>query len=206
MLNLDLFKIVDKKTNSITYGCNQLWYRTMWQRRAGCGPSVVSNIFIYLYYYQYFNKINPLTKREAISIMEEVWGYVTPSLRGVNTTKMLFDGALAYAHSIGTELAYSFLDIPEDQRMRPPIDEIIEFIQEGLAKDTPIAFLNLCNGKEEKLYRWHWVTLISLNVSEDQKCIKVEILDDGKIINIDLLLWNNTTTLGGGFVYFYKNE
>ncbi len=204
MLNLDLFKIIDEEKNILSYGCNQLWYHTEWQRRAGCGPSVVSNIFIYLFHHYFFCTNNAISKSWALLVMEEVWDYVTPSMRGVNTTKMLFDGAAGYAQSKSLTLNYSFLDIPNDNRLRPKMDEIIEFIEKGLAKNTPIAFLNLCNGKEARLYRWHWVTLVRLIVDQNYSHIMADILDDGKLFSIDLGLWVDTTTLGGGFVYFYK--
>jgi hypothetical protein len=203
MLDLDLLKIMDDENNIMSYGCNQLWYHTEWQRRAGCGPSVVSNIFIYLFHHYFFDKWAEVTKDKAINIMEEVWDYVTPSMRGVNTTKMLFDGAIEYAQSKSLTLNYSFLDIPNDNKSHLKMDEIIEFIEKGLAKNTPIAFLNLCNGKEERLYRWHWVTLVAVKVDKNQNNVCADILDDGEIFSIDLLLWLNTTTLGGGFVYFY---
>jgi len=45
------------------------------------------------------------------------------------------------------------------------------------------------------------VTIISLEYIEN-KGIYVYILDEGAIKRINLTLWYNTTTLGGGFVYF----
>jgi hypothetical protein len=69
-----------------------------------------------------------------------------------------------------------------------------------------VAFLNLCNGSEKKLDRWHWVTLISLEYAEGGERVFADILDAGIIKRIDLALWYKTTTLGGGFVYFTARD
>ena len=80
--------------------------------------------------------------------------------------------------------------------------DVVYFLEGALHQDSPVAFLNLCNGDENNLEPWHWVTIISLEYSEDGKCVFIEILDEGLIKKIDLLLWYDTTTYGGGFVYF----
>jgi hypothetical protein len=30
-------------------GCEQEWFGTLWQRRSGCGPTVASNLMLYLH-------------------------------------------------------------------------------------------------------------------------------------------------------------
>ena len=87
--------------------------------------------------------------------------------------------------------------------MRPGFDEIVDFITQGLQKDAPVAFLNLCNGEEKNLDRWHWVTIIASDVKSPDEII-ISISDEGRIKYINLSLWVKTTTLGGGLVYFYK--
>jgi hypothetical protein len=78
---------------------------------------------------------------------------------------------------------------------------LLKFLEEALSKDSPIAFLNLCNGIEKNLECWHWVTIISLEYMENEEQTFVNILDDGQIKKIDLALWYNTTRKNGGFVY-----
>jgi hypothetical protein len=92
--------------------------------------------------------------------------------------------------------------VPEDKSIRPELADLVIFIEEALLKDVPVAFLNLCNGDENNLEPWHWVTIISLDYADDENSVFVNILDGGLIKKIDLSLWYNTTTLGGGFVYF----
>ena len=69
-----------------------------------------------------------------------------------------------------------------------------------------MAFLNLCNGEEKNLDRWHWVTIISLEYAKDKNQVLANILDEGVIKKISLSLWYHTTTLGGGFVYFTNSS
>lgn len=205
--NLDLFKIMDQTTGQTSYGCQQLWYPKKWQRLAGCGPTVATNLFFYLSH----NRA-PLELEEGsnskgywISLMEQMWQYVTPSMRGVNTTQRFYKPLLSFMKTKGLLADYRFCDIPKEKSQRPEFQEIVDFLGEALIKDAPIAFLNLDNGEVKNLDRWHWVTIISLEYNEDGTNAFVNILDEGQIKNIDLLLWFKTTTLGGGFVYFRIN-
>ncbi len=200
--NQKLLTVVDDSTENIYYGCNQAWYPTDWQRRAGCGPSVATNLFGYL-----FNEPdNSNSKKKWLSLMEDVWEYVTPTTRGMPTTQLFYESALAYAQAKGLNIKYKYCDVPEDVSCRPTFQEILRFIETGLLEDVPVAFLNLCNGEEQCLYRWHWVTIIELACGENPGSASVTILDEGMRKTVDLALWYQTTTLGGGFVYFISSS
>ena len=93
-------------------------------------------------------------------------------------------------------------DMPEDVAGRPALRDVVWFIEEALQNDAPVAFLNLCNGEEHCLYRWHWVTIVALDFAPDGSRAAATILDEGRQLDIDLAVWHNTTTLGGGFVWF----
>jgi hypothetical protein len=202
--NPDLFKILDEDTHEIHHGCDQQWYATIWQRLAGCGPTAASNLIFYLCLSRNTSgsRQGLLNKKNCLSLMEEIWEYVTPTIHGVSTTKLFYEAVLSYAKSKGLDIQYHFYDLPKDKSCRPRLFELLQFLEEALGKDTPIAFLNLCNGAEKNLERWHWVTIISLEYKENEDYAFVNILDDGRIKKIDLALWYNTTTKSGGFVYF----
>lgn len=201
---INLFMVIDESKNETHYGCNQEWYATKWQRLSGCGPSVASNIYFYLSHTQSSLELEKgfNSKETWLSLMEEIWEYITPSIRGVHTTKMFYEPMLTYTKFKGLNVEYRFCDVPKDKARRPKLSEILSFLEQALSKDAPIAFLNLCNGEEKNLDRWHWVTIISLEY-DDKDSLFVSILDEGKIKKIDLSLWYNTTKLGGGFIYFY---
>jgi hypothetical protein len=200
--NIDIFKVLDENNENAYYGCNQEWYTSEWQRRSGCGPSVACNIITYLHAEKPDLVHDISSKSKCLSFMEEIWEYVTPTEMGIPTTKLFYDRVLAYAEAKEFPIGYEFCDIPEEKTLRPPLQEMIDFIETALIKNIPVAFLNLCNGCEENLDRWHWVTVISIDSTGDEKNAVIEILDEGKIKKIDLALWYHTTTQGGGFVCF----
>jgi hypothetical protein len=201
--NPNLFKIIDEDTHKIYHGCNQKWYTTVWRRLSGCGPTVASNLIFYLYLTrQTPDSRQNFIRKNCLPLMEEIWEYVTPTFKGVSTTKMFYEAVLSYAKSKGLDVQYSFFDLPQDKLNRPRLSELLNFLERALCKDAPIAFLNLCNGAEKALERWHWVTIISLEYKDNGDYAFVNILDDGQIKKINLALWYNSTTKGGGFVYF----
>lgn len=202
--NLNAFKVLDEISNTIYYGCDQEWYSTEWQRLSGCGPTAATNIVLYLRQTQTaYGLKESFSKKECVlSLMEEMWEYVTPTTEGIKTTQMFYEAVLTYANSKGFNYEFAYCDVPENKLLRLELPAILNFLKKALDNNTPIAFLNLCNGKEENLEEWHWVTIISLEHAKDEKSAFLKILDEGQIKKIDLALWYRTTTLGGGFVYF----
>ena len=196
----ECLRIAGEISQESCYGCNQEWYGTEWQRRAGCGPTVAATLFYYL-----FRPDNLCyNKQEWLERMEEVWNYVTPTERGMPTTQLFYQSVLAYAAVKDQSLDYFCCDVPEERAGRPTLAEVLRFLAEGLQRDAVIAFLNLCNGEEQNLHRWHWVTIIALEYMADGSQVLLKILDEGKIKMVDLGLWLETTALGGGFVYFQR--
>ncbi len=199
-----LYQVFDERTRAVHHGCDQEWYGSEWQRRSGCGPTVVCNMLWYL------NRTRPSfglnrtlgCKKDLSSFMEDVWEYVTPTKRGIPTTGMLADAALAYAKARGLGIGCRVCDVPEEKSARPGWGEVVGFLKEALSHNLPVAFLNLCTGDEKNLDPWHWVTVIALACDADGARAFVNVLDGGVIKRGDLSLWYRTTTSGGGFVYF----
>ena len=200
--NIDLFQIRDETNGTVYYGCSQEWYRTKWQRMGGCGPTTATNLIYYRLRSGAGNAENefPSTKSSCLSLMEEVWDYVTPTLRGVSTTKLFCKGVMAYADSKAVKITPSVVDVPRNREQRPDFVELLAFLDGSLRNDLPVAFLNLDNGAEKRLDSWHWVTIAGLEYAPDGTEAAVSILDEGMIKKIDLLQWFRTTSLGGGFV------
>jgi hypothetical protein len=103
----------------------------------------------------------------SLSFVEEIWEYVTPTKEGIPTTKMFYEKVLSYTKSKDIDGEFAFCDLTKDKSNRPKLSEILNFLEGALLKDVPIAFLNLCNGDEKHLEVWHWVTIISLEYTED---------------------------------------
>lgn len=186
--------------SGFTYGADQIWYRSLLQRKAGCGPTCASHIIWYL------SSAMPhcagLTKREGstksgfLALMEDMWKYVTPGFRGVNKTSMLMKGVERYASERGFSLRCEALEIPQNKAQRPNIDEFMSFIEQAIAADSPVAFLNLHNGGVAGLDTWHWVTLIGL----DRERRTALMYDQGLRVEIDIDQWLRETKAGGGIV------
>lgn len=209
--NKKQLKFKDDHNENIYYGHDQEWYTSDWQRRSGCGPSVACNLFAYLNKHLVASDNENLIcsadekdavqrKSQCLPFMEEVWTYVTPTDQGIPSTTLFSERVTAYAQEKKLSVQLSCLDVPEEKSCRPSLEQLFFFLKEALGKDLPIAFLNLCNGEEENLEPWHWVTIISVEYAEEQRLLKTEILDEGREKAIDLSLWLNTTVQGGGFV------
>ncbi|MCL2616573.1 MAG: hypothetical protein FWD96_02865 [Defluviitaleaceae bacterium] len=184
----------------VYYGGSQMWYSRFWQRRAGCGPTSASNIFAHLAR-QHAN-LAPLCpydtrcKDQMLLLMQDVWRYITPTWRGVNTCKLFANGAVRYAAERGVAITPRVLEISAEAAARADSSAVVDFISKAFADDLPVAFLNLCNGALCNLDRWHWVTLIDFDIFTNI----ATMCDLGNKIEIDLGLWLRTTTQGGGFV------
>jgi hypothetical protein len=219
--NLNLFEIDEAPGEPAKYGCDQNWYGTEWQRRAGCGPSTAANMLFYMSGGRAAGSGAPgrITQEDFLALMEDVWPYVTPTDRGIPTTELFYEPFLRYAEDRGIEAVHhrvlNMFAEPEGSFVKNSLAEIVSFVETALAADLPVAFLNLCNGGEDNLDRWHWVTVVSLEYDgierdgkgdgeEEREGVKagITVLDNGEIKNADLALWRRTTTLGGGFVYF----
>jgi hypothetical protein len=200
----NLLRLFDANTQEACYGCDQKWYGTEWQRLAGCGPTTVCNIILYLNHTRPAFGLKPVlgSKENALAFMEDVWNFVTPGRHGIPTTKMLYEAVLTYAKAKGSNVEYRVCDVPEEKSTRPEFADVVVFLKGALSQDAPIAFLNLCNGDERNLDSWHWVTLVSMDYEADGRRAFVHVLDGGLIKKIDLALWYHSTSLGGGFVYF----
>lgn len=185
------------------YGGDQAWYRSFWKRQSGCGPTSCSNLIWYLAItrekYKVLFQGTTKTKSEFICLMEQVWKYVTPTLQGVHKVEIFTDGAVRFAKGQNVVLSYKKLVIPQNEYERPGIEGMDGFLTESLAKDRPVAFLNLSNGKIKHLESWHWVTIVGYRMDTHTALI----YDQGRTIEADMKLWLETTYAGGGFVSLY---
>jgi hypothetical protein len=210
--NLEYFDLCDAQDGKTVKGGDQEWYASWWRRMSGCGPTTAANAILYL-----TNAHAAMTetvgepgrraarireKREFIRLMDCMWKYVTPGRGGVNTTIKLRRGIAGYAHCNGLNLRTEALDVADDREERPPLERAIEFIRVGLERDLPVVFLNLDNGLEVQLDKWHWVTITGMDCEETGGAANVEILDNCETLSVNLGRWLSSAARGGGFVRF----
>ena len=84
------------------------------------------------------------------------------------------------------------MKIPINFEDRPNKKEVFNFLYKALEKDHPIAFLNLDNGKENKLHRWHWVAIVGIAYDDLSDKLEATIADEGMLKKINLGLWLTT--------------
>ncbi len=183
-------------------GCNQNLYRGSFQQQAGCGPCTATNLLDYAMQ-QYLPGIHALNLPAFIDMMHQVWHYVTPGLMGVHRTWQLADGIDRYAAEHNLPFHAVRLDFPTRRAKRPSVDAVVRFLSDGLNGDSPVAFLNLSNGKLADLESWHWVTITAIFRDSGGE-LQAEIANYGILSRIALGTWLHKTKLGGGFVYCRK--
>lgn len=196
--NPTFLNIIDKNTkNGISYGLTQEWYSDDYQVLAGCGATVATSILIY---YEQQENFKFLKVEDVLPKMEEFWKFLPPIKgKGVNSTELFYNGVLKYFKDKGIEIKYSFIDVNINNKVS--LEKIIEYLKKEIRNDRPLAFLNLCNGEEQNLDKWHWVT--AYEILEEEGAYFLNIFDDREIKKINLSLWYNTITNNGGFVTFY---
>ena len=171
-------------------GGSQEWYEDKWHKKSGCGPVAASNIIWYL-----MRKHD--IKQDYFKLINEMYGFVTPSIRGVDTSTVFINGLQNFASENGMRITPGVLEIPKKKRDRPDVNTLRKFITNALHMDSPVAFLCLSNGTESKLENWHWVTIIAI----DPETMITEISDYGKLLSIDISEWLETSMLGGSLVH-----
>lgn len=199
--NLDLFKIKDDTADKVFLGCDQEWYSEEIQRRAGCGPTTAAMLTHYYRYIKESPEKLPCIKSSMLLLMEELWEYVTPGNRGIPTTEIFCEKFKTYLKEKNMKVEFHILDIPEPDEDKPSFEALLAFLLKALSKDRPVAFLNLCSGKEPTLDRWHWVLLASIEYDKENNILQAVIYDESIEKKVNLALWLKSTTLGGGFVY-----
>jgi len=200
LVDLRKFELIDDSSQEIIFGLNQDWYKSKWHRMAGCGPTAATSLI----YYRLSDDIT-LNKNSAIQLMEVLWDYVTPGMGGVYKRSMFTDGLKRYFDINQINANIESIEISKNKKTRMSLNDTINFLENGLNQNSPIAFLNLDNGDEKKLDEWHWVVISGIDIHEDHNQVFINIIDDGKLFAIDLNLWLRTTKKGGAFVYFTLN-
>ncbi|MDR1247351.1 MAG: hypothetical protein LBK57_10055 [Clostridiales Family XIII bacterium] len=198
--NLEYFNLYDARGGKTVKGGDQEWYGSWWRRMSGCGPTTAANVVMYIGNARGGEHIRE--KQEFVRLMDKLWKYVTPGRGGVNTTLKLRQGIVGYSGFTNLNLRTEALDVSAEIETRPQLEHVTEFIRVGLKRDLPVAFLNLDNGLERQLDKWHWVTVTGVEYESEGGTVKINILDNCNMFDVNLDRWLKSTARGGGFVRF----
>jgi len=171
-------------------GGSQEWYKKFWHRQSGCGPTTAALMAWYLAQtrpeYAALCDVGTRSRADFVCVMDGMFGYVTPGLRGVNTAAKFISGVENYAQARGIALTLAELEL--------------EQIPSALQNDLPVAFLNLHSGSQSQLDSWHWMTVVAF----DPDSSLTHCCDQGKIVKFSLRQWHKTSKLGGHFATIHQ--
>jgi len=198
--NTDAFLIRDASGHSY-YGGDQHWFgnEKAYRKEAACGATTCANILGYLAQTrEEFAGLAPFDlhdKNSFLEFMKAVYPFVRPGLIGIMPADFT-RGAEEYAAGLGFAFEYDLLPVPAASQKRPGADAMYRFLNAALSKDLPVAFLNLSGGRVKNLDSYHWVTLVGLDDGADL----CRIVDNGRLLDVELKKWLKKSTLGGAFV------
>lgn len=199
----ELLNITDSFEHKTYFGADQVWYRKVWDREAGCGPTCASNITAYLAQtrdnYKELFVPNSLERKDFVGHMENLFRYVTPGAMGVNHVDKFVKGITQFAKDRGVQIETKVFSVENCITRKRNPEKLMEFVRQGLLSDCPLAFLNLSRGEEISLQAWHWITITGADIRENSLIATAS--DEGRIIEFDLLRWYLTTRMHGGLIY-----
>ena len=199
----ELFHIKEENGRD-SFGGNQAWYPRYWSRKAGCGATSAANIMSYLAGtradYANLYSYKSRDKSDYIHHMEELFEYVKPGPMGVNHVDKFVKGVHNYSKSKGLQLKMQVLSVERESKLNRSQKELREFVKQAMELDSPIAFLNLSRGAENRLQDWHWITITSVQMEDNH--IWCYASDEGYQRKFDLLLWYRSTKMHGGLICF----
>ncbi|MDR1954000.1 MAG: hypothetical protein LBQ21_05935 [Clostridiales Family XIII bacterium] len=199
LTSTDVFKISDE-SGTVYYGGDQRWFPAKdFKKDAACGATTCANIL------NYFARtkadaarlcpFDSHTKNGFLDFMKDIYPFVKPGIIGImpgDFTK----GGENYAASRGFTLTHDLLTVPAAKGHRPTAETAARFISAALSDDLPVAFLNLSNGRVKNLDSYHWVTIVAL----DTASMMSRIVDNGRLLDVDIAKWLKRSTMGGAFV------
>jgi len=189
-----------------SFGYNQEWYNSDWQKLSGCGPTTATQVLSYVSFRDgYLDAKSSQDAKKAVARMEHVWEYVTPRFGGgLYKTNWFANGMQRFAENEGLPYESKMLNISPFAPLRPSLEEVTDFISSGLCEDSPVGFLNRHRGTENELYTWHWVPILSIHkLANDTRCL---VYDDEQERHFSLRAWLKNSLLGGGFAYVSKKQ
>jgi hypothetical protein len=201
--DIDAFRITDEN-GEIYYGGDQEWLPSgEFRSEASCGATTCANILSYHIRtkpdMQAQMPYDPNTKTAFVEFLKKVYHCVTPGRMG--TMPDLFkNGAKSFAEKHGFDVDILMMKVPTLRGKRPCFGAVAEFIGDALKNESPVAFLNLANGRVANLDSYHWVTIVSVDCESGN----VQIVDNGNLLTIDLKKWLLSSTLGGAFLVLQK--
>lgn len=159
MSELMITKIYDEK-EVVGYGGNQDWFLETWPQKAGCASVLGSNL------YAYYMNIKEAHKNEFLSIMNDLYSYMTPGRMG-------FPFFYKFAHQMVKRMEKENIHLkPKYLKKSKSVDMSIQFVKKSIDEKHPVGALILSHlAKELEEDNWHWVCISGYEMKDNKTII-----------------------------------
>ncbi|RRD93159.1 hypothetical protein EII17_13230 [Clostridiales bacterium COT073_COT-073] len=193
------------------YGGYQDWLHT--EQTAGksisrfyanraCGVTAAANVTVYLAKHDHEKaalvRQIPFKRREFTELMKQIYQYIPPGIWGIPSLRSLARRFQKFAGSRGIELTPKYYKL---SWRKQKIEEITEFIIEGLGQNRPVLLLTW-NVPEADLcdLKYHWVTVTALSQKGGEYFITTSNWGEQRTYHLNK--WVNMKSLYRGLLYF----
>lgn len=159
MPELMITKIYDEK-EVVGYGGNQDWFLETWPQKAGCASVLGSNL------YAYYMNIKEAHKNEFLSIMNDLYSYMTPGRMG-------FPFFYKFAHQMVKRMEKENIHLtPKYLKKSKSVDMSMQFVKKSIDQKHPVGVLVLSHlAKELEEDNWHWVCISGYEMKDNKTII-----------------------------------
>lgn len=175
MPELKITKIYNQQ-ELIGYGGNQDWFLDSWPQKAGCASVLGSNM------YAYYMNIEKTQKDDFLSIMNDLYSYMTPG-------KMGFPFFYEFAHQMVKRMEKENVHLtPTYLKKSKSVDMSIQFVKKSIDECHPVGVLILSHvAKELEEDNWHWICISGYEIIEDKTIIIFSDCGVRREIDADIL-------------------
>lgn len=156
------------KGNTKYYGGHQEWLKYMglskFFRDRSCVVTAFANTFFYLF------KKGPVDFDQYNRVQFEFYKRLRPKANGVPTAKSLLKRIDIINHAFDLNLSYRMIEGRLVKRLS--LVEMISFINEGLAKDTPVILINWLS-RDIDVMSHHGLCITEMNIKDGKHEIVV---------------------------------
>ena len=159
MPELTMTKVYNNQ-NLIGYGGNQDWFLDSWAKKAGCASVLGSNM------YAYYMNIEESQKDEFLSMMNDLYSYMTPGRMG-------FPFFYKFAHQFVNRMEKENVHLtPKYLKKSKSVDSSIRFVKKSIDQKHPVGVLILSHrAKELEDDNWHWICITGYEIRENKTMI-----------------------------------
>lgn len=159
LMEITGFPVIRDDSGTLFYGGSQDWYRQKFHRLAGCGPTCAANLAAF--YEIGIRPEKPYRKDHFLGLMDRMYEYVKPGMRGFPWRDRFQEKFLQYAKDQGVSLSTGFLEQWTDAE--PPF----RYVKNEIDAGRPLAMLILEHTEESiEDETWHWMAVTGYEETE----------------------------------------